>query len=149
MTVSYQLAKALFELGFSLKAFQDNPDRSMTFYKDEVCFLIGGDLNKELSTEEKMLIKESVWLPNMFELLKWLEINDFSYSISYTKEGRCVECIDQVTGTRYVSTSPIPPEYALAANIKKILKHKERDFDTKAAEETGLFQIIDQEETRE
>lgn len=141
MYITYKTAMQLYDLGFH-SFWQEHPSRDMVFYKDGICFSLGGNLSDPLTDEEKQLISDSVWLPDQFYLQFWLEQNDFAYSISVNQDGHLVECIDLITGTKYTSNSPIPVEDALATNIRKILKHKEREFNTKTHEEMGIYEII-------
>ena len=141
MYITYKTAMQLYDLGFH-SFWQEHPSRDMVFYKDGICFSLGGNLSDPLTDEEKQLISDSVWLPDQFYLQFWLEQNDFAYSISVNQDGHLVECVDLITGTKYTSNSPIPVEDALAANIRKILKHKEREFNTKTPEEMGIYEII-------
>ena len=141
MYITYKTAMQLYDLGFH-SFWQEHPSRDMVFYKDGICFSLGGNLSAPLTDEEKQLISDGVWLPDQFALQFWLEKNDFAYSISVNQDGHLVECVDLITGTKYTSDSPIPVEDALAANIRKILKHKEREFNTKTHEEMEIYEII-------
>lgn len=142
MYITYETAIQLYTLGFYSKAKQEYPTRNMMFCKDDIYFSLGGNASDPLTDGEKQLIRDSVWLPDQSDLQDWLEENDFSYSISINQDCHLVECVDLITGTKYTSSSPIPVRDALAANIKKILKRKERKFNTKTFEEMGIYKII-------
>ena len=146
MHITYDTAMQLYALGFYSKVQQEYPTRNMVFCKNDICFSLGGNISDPLTDEEKQLISGSVWLPDQSDLQDWLEENDFSYSISVNQNRRLVECVDLITGTKYTSSSSIPVRDALAANIRKILKRKERKFNTKTFAEMGAYKIIKSEQ---
>ena len=52
MYITYKTAMQLYELGFH-SFWQEHPSRDMVFYKDGICFSLGGNLSDPLTDEEK------------------------------------------------------------------------------------------------
>ena len=59
MYITYKTAMQLYDLGFH-SFWQEHPSRDMVFYKDGICFSLGGNLSDPLTDEEKQLISDSV-----------------------------------------------------------------------------------------
>ena len=128
--IPFSLASKLLDHGFSIKSLEDDPEKTMVFYKDGRYFQFGGDIEVPLSIAEKELLQNAAWIPRREELEWWLSINNFSYSIIYDKGSTIVSCHDNVSGTDYSQSSPssVIVDHALAHIIIRILKKHERDF---------------------
>ena len=96
-------------------------------------WIIGGSCDSDFTQEDLKIIKEGVWLPSVDYLLEWLTDNDFVFAIVNTNGFYEIDCVDAVTKTKYHTSTPTL-DYSLSVIIKKILKRKEREFDTKVKE---------------
>ena len=138
--ITVEMANELYGLGFSFQFRQDNPDRSMTFFKNGIYFQLGGN-NAEIPSEEDLeKIKDATWIPDQSDLELWLAWNNFSFSFNYCSPEVRVECVDNQTGTHYTS-SMRPISYGFWNVIRKILKNKERSFDQVRAEQMQVYKI--------
>ena len=138
--ITVEMANELYGLGFSFRFRQEDPNRSMTFFKNGVYFQLGGNNSEKLSEEDLESIKDATWIPDQSDLEQWLAWNNFSFSFHYCPPEVCVECVDNQTGTRYIS-SMRPISYGFWNVIRKILKKKERLFDQVSAEQMQVYRI--------
>lgn len=145
--ITIEMAKELYDLGFSFRFRQEQPDRSMTFFRDGIYFQLGGNNCLELNEKECKEIKDAVWIPDEWDLELWLEWNDFAYFISSISPEVRVECVDKQTGTRYSSTMR-PVCYGLWKVIIKILKKKERIFDYNNADNMQVYNMCNETQER-
>ena len=130
MNITYYQAKELYSLGFSFRHYTNNIHKGMVFYYKDSEWVIGGNENDNLSDEEKVIANNGIWLPSSLHLIDWLVDNDFVFIIKNTDGFFDIICKDSITETQYESKTPTL-EVTLASIIKKILKKKERLFDTK------------------
>lgn len=130
LNISFETADELYALGFSYRHYHDHPQKGMVYYYDGSEWVIGGDSEAPLTEFEKNIVENGVWLPSEIQLIEWLLDNDFIFSIVNTDGFFDVVCKDTVTQIQYKSKMPTL-DYTISAIIRKILKKKERKFDTK------------------
>ena len=130
MNITIIEAKELYSLGFSYRHYQMNIHKGMVYYYEEAEWVIGGNVDAELSQLDKKIAQEGIWLPSEMHLVEWLVDNGFVFSIVNIDSFFEMKCKDSFTGTDYYSKVPTL-DLALETVIKKILKKKERIFDVK------------------
>lgn len=145
MNVTVYVASELFSLGFTYNFYQNNPQKGMIYHYNNAEWIIGGSCDSDFTQEDLKIIKEGVWLPSVNYLLEWLTDNDFVFAIVNTNGFYEIDCVDAITKTKYHTSTPTL-DYSLSVIIKKILKKKEREFDTKVKES---YAIIEEDNTED
>ena len=145
MNVTVYVASELFSLGFTYNFYQNNPQKGMIYHYNNAEWIIGGSCDSDFTQEDLKIIKEGVWLPSVDYLLEWLTDNDFVFAIVNTNGFYEIDCVDAITKTKYHTSTPTL-DYSLSVIIKKILKKKEREFDTKVKES---YAIIEEDNTED
>ena len=125
-----QLAQKLYSLGFTYSYYEKNIFKGMLFEYKGKEYVIGGNTEEELTSEEKEIVKHGVWIPSDLHLMEWLEDNDFSFTITQQEHSYSVICRDEITKQEFGAEAAIL-ELALFSVIRKILKKGERQFDYK------------------
>ena len=126
MYITPDTARELYALGFTYRHYARHPHRGMVYCCNGREVVLGGDVNEPLSPQEREMAARGMWLPSAVHLTEWLWDNDFVFSIVNTDGFFDVTCRDTLTDTLYQSKTP-----TLAAVVRKILKKRERPFDTK------------------
>ena len=139
MNITIFDAQELYALGFSYRHYQNHFHKGMVYYYEGAEWVIGGNADEDISNSDMKIIHEGIWLPSEMHLIEWLVNNDFVFHIVNTDHFFEFKCKDSITGTEY-STKVPTLEVASATVIKKILKKKERTFDTKEK----IFGIIEE-----
>lgn len=130
MSINILEARKLYELGFTYRHYQNNPEKGMMFYHNDSEWILGGDTEADLSESDIKIIAEGTWIPSDFHLIEWLKDNDFSFYILNDDGFYAVKCVDNATRSEFTAKTPTL-SFALSAVIRKILKKAEHSFDTK------------------
>ncbi|MGI6248970.1 MAG: hypothetical protein ACOYJX_06165 [Acutalibacteraceae bacterium] len=138
MNITISVAEELYKLGFTYRHYQKNFHKGMVFYYNEIEWVLGGDLEEDITEFDKEIIEKGTWLPSEIHLIEWLQDNGFAIAIINIDGFWELQCKDLETCTKYYTKVPTL-DFALAVVIKKILKKKERPFDTK----DKIFGIIE------
>ncbi len=123
MNITIFEAQELYALGFSYRHYQNNFHKGMVYCYEGAEWVIGGNVNEDISNTDLKIINEGLWLPSEMHLVEWLIDNDFVFSIVNIDNFFEFRCKDSITGTEYHTKVPTL-ELALATVIKKILKKK-------------------------
>jgi hypothetical protein len=129
MNITINVAKELYNLGFSYKHYEQNIHKGMVYYYHNYEWVIGGNMDEEVSDADRKIVAEGIWLPSEIHLIEWITDNDFIFSLVNQDGFFELRCKDSICGTEYYTKVPTL-ELAFAIIIKKILKKKERPFDT-------------------
>lgn len=128
MAMSVSMAEELFHRGFSFRKYQENPRAGMRYWVDGEEWILGGK-DGGLHPNDLEIVQRGTWLPDDTHLLEWLRENGFSFVLFEQGETCELQCLDRMTGSRYERTN-LPVDLALYAIVRRILKNKERTFDT-------------------
>ena len=128
MNITSFEAKELYSLGFSFCHYQKNSHKGMVYLYGGSEWVIGGNVDDDISVFDKEIIKKGLWLPSEMHLIEWLLDNEFVFSIVNVDGFFDFTCKDSMTNTKYHTKVPTL-ELALVTVIKKILKKGERTFD--------------------
>lgn len=129
MNITIDIAKELYDLGFSYKHYERNVQKGMVFYYNCCEWVIGGNMDEKISEIDKKVVERGIWLPSESHLIEWLTDNGFIFSLVNQDGFFELRCKDSISETEYYTKVPTL-EFAFATVIKKILKKKERPFDT-------------------
>jgi len=104
----------------------------MVYYHNNSEWVLGGDLSARLTEFDMEIVKNGIWLPSEVHLIEWLMENDFIFRIIHDNPDMrvTIHCEDAITGAVFSPTVSSLAD-ALACLIIKILKKRERPFDTK------------------
>lgn len=130
MNITIFTAQELYSLGFTYHHYQNHIHKGMVFYYNDSEWILGGNVDEDLSKFDMELTQKGTWLPSEWHLLEWLQENDFVFAIINQDGFFEIQCKDSITNTVYTTKVPTL-DFALATIIKKILKKKERQFDKK------------------
>lgn len=130
MHITITTANELYDLGFSYRHYQKNPQKGMIYYYNDTEWVIGGCVDEALTDSDKAIIANGIWLPSEIHFIEWLHDNEFVFAIINQDNFFEIQCKDAITSTQYETKTPTL-EFSLAAIVKKILKKKERAFDEK------------------
>ncbi len=138
MNITSFEAKELYSLGFSFRHYQNHFHKGMVYLYGESEWVIGGNVDGDMSVVDKEIINKGLWLPSEMHLIEWLLDNEFVFSIINIDGFFDFTCKDSITKTEYHTKVPTL-ELALVTIIKKILKKRERMFDYKE-KQYGMIQ---------
>ncbi|NOW06141.1 hypothetical protein [Clostridium beijerinckii] len=96
MSLSLKEANKLKELGFRRHEYNDKVYPTDIFEYNGETWSVGGRIvpNGNLICNEDIYIN-GVWLPNIDDLLSWLENNDCTYNLSYNGLGYKIVIVDR------------------------------------------------------
>ncbi|WP_160680472.1 hypothetical protein [Clostridium sp. C8-1-8] len=141
MYISKSLALELFQNGFKRPAYQDMYNNYDFFEYDNEEWVLGGKILPSgdiLSPED--IYKKGTWLPSAYDLMLWLEENNFTFNLVFN--GEVHSCIAKDNrGTEYKGKGA-NIENALFNAIMKVLKHHggnliERKYDIENGQYLG------------
>lgn len=121
MYISKNFALELFQAGFKKPEYKEEYTNYDFFEYNSEEWILGGSIlpaGKILAPEEVYV--KGTWLPSGYDLISWLEENDFTFNLSFNGKGYLILVID--SNCKEYKGKGATIEYALFNAIMKILK---------------------------
>lgn len=132
MNIGIMTAGKLYSLGFSFPYYQSRVLPGMVYQYHDAEWVVGGRVGDALTAKDLPFAEKGTWLPNREHLMQWLAQNQFAFVIACGDGVRETKCKDTITQTEYKANCSVTE--SLAVVIRKILKRRERKFDTENGE---------------
>ena len=90
MSITKEMMEKLLSVGFRFEEFEGHLESpGEVFFYNGVEHTIGGAWDgSPISEKDKIIAREGLWLPDINQLMLWLEWHDISVNISYSSKDR-------------------------------------------------------------